>query len=203
MIYRDAVLSQGDAFLGCAQLSNSSLLCMFKHQARTVHVSFVPGTARHQYCWSAHICYCAESADCFASDDTMNIICLYSFCKKTAQGQRAGGAESGHAESLDGKSPSLHQTVCLRADMPNTCCREIEGGRLVVHVVRDLRSKQSRAEKAEAKTGKYAAPKVSVKELKLLFRGLSDQTVRYRLRDKCECIPVKVYLCMSGCLVVG
>ena len=46
---------------------------MFKHQARTVHVSFVPGTARHHYDWSANICYCAESADCFASDDTMNI----------------------------------------------------------------------------------------------------------------------------------
>ena len=72
-----------------------------------------------------------------------------------------------------------------------------------MHVVRDLRSKQSRAEKAEAKTGKYAAPKVSVKELKLLFRGLSDQTVRYRLRDKCECIPVKVHLCMSVCLATG
>ena len=61
-----------------------------------------------------------------------------------------------------------------------------------MHVVRDLRSKQSRAEKAEAKTGKYAAPKVSVKELKQMFRNISDQTIRYRLRDKCECIPVKV-----------
>ena len=113
-----------DVFLRCAWLSNSSLL-MFKQQARTVHVSFVPGTARHQYCWSAHICYCAESADCFASDDTMNIICLYSFCKKTAQGQRAGGAESGHAESLTGKVPSLHQTVCLRADTPTLAAEKL------------------------------------------------------------------------------
>ena len=71
-------------------------------------------------------------------------------------------------------------------------CREIEGGRLVVHVVRDLRNKQSKAEKAEAKSGKYIAPKVSVKELKQLFVHITDQTIRYRLRDKCECIPVRV-----------
>lgn len=63
----------------------------------------------------------------------------------------------------------------------------------MVQVVRDLRSKQIRAEKAEAKTGKYAAPKVSVKELKQVFRHISDQTIRIRLREKCECIPVKVY----------
>jgi len=64
----------------------------------------------------------------------------------------------------------------------------------VVQVVRDLRSKQSRAEKAEAKTGKYVAPKVSFKELKQVFRDLTDQTIRIRLRDKCECIAVKVNL---------
>lgn len=62
----------------------------------------------------------------------------------------------------------------------------------MVQVVRDLRSKQSRAEKAEAKTGKYVAPKVSFKELKQVFRDLTDQTIRVRLRDKCECIAVKV-----------
>ena len=62
----------------------------------------------------------------------------------------------------------------------------------MVHVVRDLRNKQARAEKMEAKTGKYVAPKVHVKELKQLFRGLSDTTIRFRLRDKCECLPVKV-----------
>ena len=64
----------------------------------------------------------------------------------------------------------------------------------MVQVVRDLRSKQSRAEKAEAKTGKYVAPKVSFKELKLVFRHLTDQTIRIRLRDKCECVAVKVNL---------
>ena len=76
-------------------------------------------------------------------------------------------------------------------------CREIEGGRLVVHVVRDLRSKQARAEKMEAKTGKYVAPRVHFKELKQLFRNISDTTIRYRLRDKCECMPSKVH---SSCL---
>ena len=62
----------------------------------------------------------------------------------------------------------------------------------MVHVVRDLRNKQARAEKVEARTGKYVAPKVHVKELKQLFRNISDTTIRFRLRDKCECLPVKV-----------
>ncbi|KAL0025336.1 hypothetical protein WJX79_008358 [Trebouxia sp. C0005] len=84
------------------------------------------------------------------------------------------------------------QVPAMRAPVPGSRdVREIEGGRLVVQVVRDLRSKQSRAEKAEAKTGKYVAPKVSFKELKQVFRHLSDQTIRIRLRDKCECIAVK------------
>lgn len=61
-----------------------------------------------------------------------------------------------------------------------------------MHVVRDLSSKQLRAEKAEAKTGKYVSPRVHVKELKQLFRNISDTTIRFRLRDKCECMPVKV-----------
>ncbi|KAA6420012.1 MAG: transcription initiation factor subunit TAF1 [Trebouxia sp. A1-2] len=84
------------------------------------------------------------------------------------------------------------QVPAMRAPVPGSRdVREIEGGRLVVQVVRDLRSKQSRAEKAEAKTGKYVAPKVSFKELKQVFRHLSDQTIRIRLRDKCECVAVK------------
>ena len=84
--------------------------------------------------------------------------------------------------------------------------RDVKGGRLAVHVVRGLRNKQSKAEKAEAKSGKYIAPKVSVKELKQLFVHITDQTIRYRLRDKCECIPVRVscskgpHLCLNAIL---
>lgn len=70
-----------------------------------------------------------------------------------------------------------------------------------MHVVRDLRNKQARAEKMEAKTGKYIAPRVSFKELKLLFRNLSDTTIRYRLRDKCECMPSKVNKTKPACKV--
>ena len=101
---------------------------------------------------------------------------------------------SSESEGSWGKfGPFDQQTLRLSAE-PVCCFREIEGGRLVVQVVRDLRSKQSRAEKAEAKTGKYVAPKVSFKELKQVFRNVSDQTIRIRLRDKCECVAVKVNL---------
>ena len=75
--------------------------------------------------------------------------------------------------------------------MPH-CCREIQGGRLIVHVVHELRSKQTKAEKTEAKTGKYVAPKVSVRELKALFPYLTDVTIKTRLKEKCECMPVRV-----------
>lgn len=71
-------------------------------------------------------------------------------------------------------------------------CREIEAGRMVVHVVRELRSKQAKAEKNRAKSGTYVPPKVSIKELKQIFPCLSDATARLRLKDKCECIPVRV-----------
>ena len=74
-------------------------------------------------------------------------------------------------------------------------CREIEAGRLQIHVVRDLRSKQAKAEKAQAKTGRYVPPKVSIKALKAIFPYASDTTIRMRLKDKCECMPVKVSWC--------
>ena len=61
-----------------------------------------------------------------------------------------------------------------------------------MHVVRELRSKQAKAEKAQAKTGKYVQPRLSVKELKAMFPYCSDATVRIRLREKCECTPLKV-----------
>lgn len=69
---------------------------------------------------------------------------------------------------------------------------------MVVHVVRELRSKQAKAEKAQAKTGRYLPPKVSIKELKTIFPYLSDATAKMRLKDKCECIPVRV-----SCVNVG
>lgn len=59
-------------------------------------------------------------------------------------------------------------------------------------MVRELRSKQAKAEKAQAKTGKYVQPRVSVKELKAIFPYCTDTTVRTRLREKCECAPIKV-----------
>ena len=96
---------------------------------------------------------------------------------------------TGQERTLSRSSTCIHEPM---ANLPFALCREIEGGRLVVHVVRDLRNKQARVEKLEAKTGKYVAPKVHFKELKQLFRNISDTTIRYRLRDKCECLPVKV-----------
>ncbi len=97
-------------------------------------------------------------------------------------------------KAVGARSDQLTKRTLQLSAEPVWFFREIEGGRLVVQVVRDLRSKQSRAEKAEAKTGKYIAPKVSFKELKQVFRDLTDQTIRIRLRDKCECIAVQVIL---------
>ena len=72
------------------------------------------------------------------------------------------------------------------------CCRDIVGSRMEVHVVREMRSKQIKAEKAEAKTGKYLPPKVSVRELKALFPHLTETAIRGRLSKNCDCMPVRV-----------
>ena len=45
----------------------------------------------------------------------------------------------------------------------NVACMETEGGRLVLHMVRGLRNKQSKAEKAEARSGNCIAFRVPVK----------------------------------------
>ena len=71
-------------------------------------------------------------------------------------------------------------------------CREIEERRLTVHVFRELRRRQQAADKKGAGGGEAAT--VTVAELREAFPQVSDTIIRARLRERCDCVPLKARL---------
>ena len=67
--------------------------------------------------------------------------------------------------------------------------RDTEERRLVAHVCRELRRRQARAERGRGGGG---PPGVALPELAALFPAFSEAAIGARLRERCNCQPLRV-----------
>jgi hypothetical protein len=64
---------------------------------------------------------------------------------------------------------------------------------MVVHVFREMRQRQAKLEK---KGGRGPAI-ISTRELRDLFPGVPDTAIKKLLRERCDCVAVKVGGCRT------